>query len=59
MGKNLPVPTFDTTAWAAAPRLRDATVAIVTSAALHRAHDDRFSAGDWALHDSYQDLGLV
>ncbi len=46
MGKNLPVPTFDSTPWASAPRLRDATVAIVTSAAIHRAHDDRFSAGD-------------
>lgn len=25
----------------------------------HNFARDRFSAGDWALHDSYQDLGLV
>jgi len=46
MGKKLPVPTFDTTPCAPVPRLRTATVAIVTSAALHRPHDDRFTAGD-------------
>ena len=25
----------------------------------HNFARDRFSAGDWALHDSYEDLGLV
>ena len=46
MGKNLPVPSFDSTPCAPVPRLRTATVAIVTSAAIHRAQDDRFTAGD-------------
>lgn len=46
MGKNLPVPNFDSTPCAPVPGLRTATVAIVTSAAIHRAHDDRFTAGD-------------
>jgi len=41
-----PVPEFSNPAFAAAPPLAEATVAIVTSAALHQASDDRFSAGD-------------
>ena len=46
MGTNLPVPNFDSTPCAPVPQLRNATVAIVTSAAIHQAHDDRFTAGD-------------
>ncbi|WP_420638018.1 glycine/sarcosine/betaine reductase selenoprotein B family protein [Candidatus Poriferisocius sp.] len=40
----LPVPEFETTAWAPAPELSRATVAVVTSAALHRPDDEPFSA---------------
>ena len=46
MGRNLAVPVFDHTSFTMPPALRDSTVAIVTSAALHHAHDERFSAGD-------------
>lgn len=46
VGDNLPVPEFDTTAWVSPKPLSECTVAIVTSAALHRAGDDRFSAGE-------------
>jgi D-proline reductase (dithiol) PrdB len=42
----LPAPTFDHPAWVVPPTLSTATVAIVTSAALHLPDDDRFSAGD-------------
>jgi D-proline reductase (dithiol) PrdB len=42
----LPAPTFDDVAWTPPPPLADATVAIVTSAALHRASDEGFSEGD-------------
>jgi len=43
---NLPVPEFAETAFTIPPALADARVAIVTSAALHRAGDDGFSQGD-------------
>lgn len=46
LGDNLPVPEFDTTAWVTPKPLAECTVAIVTSAALHRTSDDRFSAGE-------------
>ncbi len=46
MGRNLAVPVFDHTSFTTPPAMRDATVAVVTSAALHHAHDERFSAGD-------------
>jgi D-proline reductase (dithiol) PrdB len=42
----LPAPTFDDPAWVTPVPLARATVAIVTSAALHLPDDDRFSAGD-------------
>lgn len=43
---NLPAPSFDELAWTQPPPLADATVAIVTSAALHRASDNGFTQGD-------------
>lgn len=46
LGDRLPVPEFGTTAWVTPPPLADATVAIVTSAALHRASDTGFRPGD-------------
>lgn len=42
----LPAPTFEEPAWVDPPDLSDATVAIVTSAALHASDDDGFTAGD-------------
>jgi hypothetical protein len=46
MGKNLPVPEFEHTPFSTPPALRRATVAIVTSAAIHCADDERFSPAD-------------
>ncbi|MDA3000309.1 MAG: glycine/sarcosine/betaine reductase selenoprotein B family protein [Actinomycetota bacterium] len=46
MGKNLPVPEFEHTPFTTPQSLRKATVAIVTSAALHCADDERFSPAD-------------
>jgi len=46
MGNNLPVPEFDTTPFTTPPALRHATVAIVTSAAIHCPDDERFSPAD-------------
>ncbi|MGA0820825.1 MAG: glycine/sarcosine/betaine reductase selenoprotein B family protein [Ilumatobacteraceae bacterium] len=46
MGKNLPVPEFERTPFTTPPTLRTATVAIVTSAALHCVDDERFSPAD-------------
>lgn len=43
---SLPAPEFETPAWVTPPPLSEATVAIVTTAALHRAHDDRFTGAD-------------
>ncbi len=45
-GDGLPVPTFDDPAWVTPKPLAESTVAIVTSAALHRAGDDGFQTGD-------------
>lgn len=42
----LPCPTFADAAWTSPPPLSRARVAIVTSAALHVADGERFSAGD-------------
>lgn len=46
LGDQLPVPEFETTAWTVPPPLGEATVAICTSAALHREGHDLFSATD-------------
>ena len=42
----LPAPEFPNPAWVTPPALADATVAIVTSAALYARGDDGFTAGD-------------
>lgn len=42
----LPAPTFPDPAWTVPPALADATVAIVTSAALYAAGDEAFSPAD-------------
>lgn len=42
----LPGPTFPDPAWMMPPPLNEATVAIVTSAALYAVGDESFSAGD-------------
>lgn len=44
-GASTPFPTFESPAWVSPPPLAEATVAIVTSAALHEP-DDAFAAGD-------------
>jgi len=46
LATSLPVPEFDHTEFTKPPALADARVAIVTSAALHRAGDDGFAPGD-------------
>lgn len=45
-GDVAPVPIFDSTPWATPKPLSEATVAIVTSAALHRSSDEGFMPGD-------------
>ena len=42
----LPVPEYDTTPFVVSRPLPDATVAIVTTAAIHKVGDEGFSAGD-------------
>lgn len=42
----LPAPDFPDPAWVTPPALADATVAIVTSAALYAVGDEGFTAGD-------------
>ena len=42
----LPAPEFDTTAWVTPGPLAEARVAIVTTAALHEAHDTGFTNDD-------------
>jgi len=42
----LPAPEFPNPAWVTPPALANATVAIVTSAALYAVGDDAFTAGD-------------
>ena len=44
--ERLPVPEFETTAWTVPPALTDATITIVTTAALHVAGHEAFSAAD-------------
>ena len=46
LGDNFPTPTFENPAWVTPTPLNQAKVAIVTSAAIHRPDDDRFSQGD-------------
>ncbi|WP_420432924.1 glycine/sarcosine/betaine reductase selenoprotein B family protein [Candidatus Poriferisocius sp.] len=46
MMANLPVPEFESTPWASPPPLSEATVAIVTSAGLHRDDQEKFSPAD-------------
>lgn len=46
LGDQLPVPEFDTTPWTVPPPLAEATVAIVTTAALHHADGEGFTAFD-------------
>jgi len=46
LGGGLPVPEFDELAWVTPKPLAQATVAIVTSAALHRSSDQGFQPGD-------------
>ena len=46
VGDGLPVPEFEAAAWATPKPLAEATVAIVTSAALHRSGDEGFQPGD-------------
>jgi len=41
-----PVPEFDTTEWVVPRPLAEATVAIVTTAALHTTGDERYAAAD-------------
>jgi D-proline reductase (dithiol) PrdB len=45
-GDEAPVPEFDELAWVDPKPLDESTVAIVTSAALHRAGDEGFAPGD-------------
>ena len=57
----LPVPEFDETAFTAPPPLRDARVAIVTSAALYREGGDPFGVADIrfeTIRDAARDLKL-
>jgi D-proline reductase (dithiol) PrdB len=43
--RNLPLPEFPSTSWMPGPALREARVAIVTTAGLHRASDPKFAGG--------------
>jgi len=45
-GDDAPVPEFDHLAWVTPKPLAEATVAIVTSAALHRSSDEGFQPGE-------------
>ena len=46
VGDDAPVPEFDNPAWVTPKPLSESTVAIVTSAALHRSSDEGFRPGD-------------
>jgi D-proline reductase (dithiol) PrdB len=46
VGDSLPVPEFEEMAWVTPKPLHEATVAIVTSAALHRSSDAGFQPGE-------------
>ena len=50
VGNNTPMPQFESTPWVTPKPLAEATVAIVTSAALHRPDDDGFEAGNDASY---------
>ncbi len=51
-GEQLPVPEFETTAFTKPDKpLEECTVAIVTSAALHRSDQEGFSPGDVGFRD--------
>ena len=43
--RNLPLPSFETTPWANAPDLRQARVALVSTAGLHRRSEAKFVGG--------------
>jgi D-proline reductase (dithiol) PrdB len=43
--RNLPLPEFDATPWTPGPELKQARVAIVSTAGLHRASDPKFAGG--------------
>jgi D-proline reductase (dithiol) PrdB len=52
VGNSMPVPEFETTAFTPlAKPLSESTVAIVTSAALHRHGEDGFTVGDTGFKD--------
>ncbi len=60
---NMPMPEFETTPWVTAPPLRDARVAIISTAGLHRRDDRKFRGGanDYRLIPSdvdYADLAM-
>ena len=50
VGNSSPMPQFEATPWVTPKPLAEATVAIVTSAALHRPDDDGFVAGNDASY---------
>ncbi|MEM7285418.1 MAG: glycine/sarcosine/betaine reductase selenoprotein B family protein [Actinomycetota bacterium] len=50
VGNNTPMPQFEATPWVTPKPLAEATVAIVTSAALHRPDDEGFVAGNDASY---------
>ncbi len=56
VGNGLPVPEFETTAWTTPKPLAEATVGIVTSAALYPPGGEAFAAGDtsYRMIDSAQ-----
>lgn len=61
MVANIAVPEFYTTPWTAAPPLERATVAIVTTAALHHTGEPGWQPGDEgfrALPDGARDLAV-
>jgi D-proline reductase (dithiol) PrdB len=43
--RRLPLPSFESTPWTPPPPLREARIAIVTTAGLHRKEDARFAGG--------------
>ena len=60
---NMPMPEFESTPWVAPPPLRDAKVALVSTAGLHRRDDRKFRGGatDYRLIPSdvdYADLAM-
>ena len=60
---NMPMPEFESTPWVSPPLLRDAKVALVSTAGLHRRDDRKFRGGasDYRLIPSdvdYADLAM-